>query len=159
MTTALRAEWRKIRLLPLPRWLALAVLLAAAGAGAVALAAPSGSAASVGDNAQIGLVVGGTVGTVLFAVWRFAVEASEGTLARTFLAEPRRARVAAAKLPFASLLPTALILLAAAITLPLAVAAVNAHGGQAGVADVAAQLAGSAAQAALVGPTCFVWRC
>jgi ABC-2 type transport system permease protein len=155
MTTALRAEWRKIRALPLPRWLLLGFLLASAGGAAIALAAPGGTPESVADNAQIGLLTAGTVAAVGFAVWTIGIDGTQGTLARTFLAEPRRGIVLAAKAIVAILAPAAATALAAAITLPLAVAAVNGHGGHADVAELARQLGASAAQVVLVAPIAF----
>jgi ABC-2 type transport system permease protein len=155
MTTALRAEWRKLRFLPLPRRLLLGFLLASAGGAAIALAAPAGTPATVAENAQIGLLTAGTVAAVVFAVWTIGIEGTQGTLARTFVAEPRRGVVLAAKAIVAMLLPAAATALAVAITLPLAVAAVNAHGGHADVAELARQFGASAAQVVLVAPIAF----
>jgi ABC-2 type transport system permease protein len=152
---SLRAEWRKIRSLPFPRWLALAFLVSTAGAAAAALASASGTAQTAAETAQMGLIVAGTIATIVFAVWMFGVEVSQGTLGRTLLAEPRRGAVLRAKGLLACLLPLIMTVIGAAVTLPLLIAAINRHGGHADVLELVTDLAGTVAQVSLTAPISF----
>jgi ABC-2 type transport system permease protein len=155
MSPALRAEWAKVRCLPLPRFLVLAVFVAAVAGAVVTLNAPSGTPATVADHARLGLLAAGTFATVIFAVWIYGLETAQGTLGQTFLAEPRRGRVIRAKALLATALPIAAVSLAALAIAPITAAAINRHGGDVGVLDVLADLPAVVAPIALVAPTCF----
>ena len=97
---ALRAEWTKLRTVPGPAWLALAVIAATVALSAAAAAAArcpaAGCAADPAKISLTGIVLGQAVVAVL-AVLVVSGEYSTGMIRVTLAAMPRRGTVLAAK--------------------------------------------------------------
>jgi ABC-2 type transport system permease protein len=100
MTTALRAEWTKLRTVAGTGWLLLAAAVLTAGLSATAVAATRCPAGGCGVDAPklslTGVLLGQAVVAVL-AVLTVSNEYSTGMIRTTFTAMPRRTTVLAAK--------------------------------------------------------------
>lgn len=94
MTSAIRAEWRKLHTSPGTPWLLLAVVAATTGVGALAAATISG-----GDRARTALtgVQLGQAVVVILAVLMISGEYATGMIRVSLAATPRRTTLLAAK--------------------------------------------------------------
>lgn len=132
MTALIRSELAKLATLRTPRWVLLAqvALLAMAASGAVVSGALTASKLATGDGLRQLLEHGGVVAIMSLAVGitLSAGEFRHGTVVDTFLTEPRRERVVAAKLAAGALAGLVVGVVVAGATLAIGAAWCSAKG-------------------------------
>lgn len=144
------AEILKLRALPTPRWTALGALLGLATAITVAIFA------GIGED-QLAVALGAdlptSVAAMILGVWIVGLEYGQGTMRRVLTAEPRRARVLAAKLGLALAAAVVLTVVVYAIAIAAFPSIASAHDTDLPVSDLlrsgAAALVSNVAYAAI----------